>query len=160
MMKRHKRAGGRPPKFREPRRPITVTLPDRTLRQLASVTPDRARAIVKVTDAAVGSDEKGRKPVEVVEVSPGMGLIVVGPSRSLKQIPWLRLAEIAPARYLLAVPSGTAIETLEVEVTDLLEGLPVEEEHERQLLTELRSYISKLRRGRKMSKAELLFIET
>ena len=26
--------GGRPPKFREPRRPVTVTLPERTLRLL------------------------------------------------------------------------------------------------------------------------------
>ena len=32
----------------------------------------------------------------------------------LKRIPFLKLIEIAPARYLLTIPSGTAVESLEV----------------------------------------------
>src|SRR5690606_34115626 len=38
---------GRPPKFREPSGPVTVTLPNRTLAQLRRIDADRAKAIVK-----------------------------------------------------------------------------------------------------------------
>ena len=74
-----KPAGGRPPKFREARRPVTVTLPERVLKTLEAVNPDRALAIVKCVDAVAGKGEHAAKPVELVEVLPGKALIVVGP---------------------------------------------------------------------------------
>ncbi|MGH6635657.1 MAG: hypothetical protein ACRED0_05815, partial [Gammaproteobacteria bacterium] len=70
---------GRPPKFRGPRRPITVTLPENTLARLASIDPDRARAIVKATDTIMPFDAESHKQVELVEVAPGLGIIIVGP---------------------------------------------------------------------------------
>ena len=111
-----KRAGGRPPKFREARRPITVTLPDRILQKLHSVNPNRCRAIVKCVEAVTGEGNRPLKPVELVEVAPGKALIVVRPNRSLAKIEWLRLVEVAPARYLLVLPSGTGVEALEVAI--------------------------------------------
>ena len=63
--------GGRPPKFREPRRSVTMILPERILDQLAEIDPDRTWAVVKVTEAAVGTDKGRFKPVELVEMSPG-----------------------------------------------------------------------------------------
>jgi len=155
-----KHPGGRPPKFREPRRAVTVTLPERTLRQLAAVDLDRARAIVKVTDAVVQKDLPAGKLVEVVEIEPGTGVILVGPSSCLRRIPWLKMVEVAPARYLLVIPSGTPIDSLEVAVMDLLEDLPAAEERERVILAELEQRIRQLRRSKKVSKAELLFIDT
>lgn len=155
-----KHAGGRPPKFLEPRRAITVTLPERTLRQLAAVDRDRARAIVKVTDAVVRKDLPPNKLVEVVEIEPGTGVILVGPSSYLRQIPWLKLVEVAPARYLLVIPTGTPIDSLEIAVMDILDELPPMEERERAILEELELRIRHLRRGKKVSKAELLFIDT
>src|SRR5450759_23990 len=114
QVKPKKNAGGRPPKFSVPRRPVTVTLPERTLSQLAAIDTDKARAIVKATDAVRGYGDSRFRTVELVEMAPGKSLIVVSPSQALKRIPFLKLIEIAPARHLLTIPSGTAIESLEV----------------------------------------------
>src|SRR5262245_21906986 len=104
MAEQIKKPKGRPPKFSESRRPVTVTLPESTLARLTAINPDRARAIVKAVGTAVAVSGKHQKQVEVVEVSPGVGIILVGPSRYLKRIKWLRLVEVAPMRYLLTIP--------------------------------------------------------
>lgn len=152
--------GGRPRKFDEPSRPVTVTLPERTLRRLSAIDEDRARAIVKAADVAVAGDSAASKGVEIVEVEPGAAIILVGPSRSLRRIPFLRPVEVAPARYLLTIPSGTPVESLEIALLDVIEGLPAGDEDERALLEELSSQIRGFRRGQKMSKAEMLLVDT
>ncbi len=152
-------AGGRPPKFREARRPITVTLPERVLQKLESLNRDRARAIVKCVEAVTGGTEHPVKPVELVKVSPGKALIVVGPSKALAQIKWLHLAEIAPARYLLVLPSGMHVDSLEVEIQDLMQNVSPEDADERGLLEELLRRISHQRRQKTVSKAELVFVD-
>jgi len=89
-------------------------------------------------------------------VEPGAALILVGPSRSLRRIPFLRMIEIAPGRHLLSVPPGTGFESLELALIDLLD-----EEHdplERALLTKLRAQIRRGRRTEGASTAEILFI--
>ncbi len=152
-----KPTGGRPPKFSEPRRPVTVTLPERILAQLAAINADRARAIVKVTDAVVGGDRRRFLPVELVEMSPGKSLIVVGPCRALKSISFLNLIEIAPARYLLTIAPGTAVESLEVVLRDMLHDPNVHNnESESAILLELLNLIGHQRRTKRLSKAEIL----
>ena len=159
--KQKRTAGGRPPKFSEPRRPVTVTLPDRTLGQLAAIDDDRARAIVKITDAIVDGDQRRLRPVELVEMAPGKSLIVVGLSQSLKRIPWLKLIEIAPARYLLTIPSGTAVESLEVVLRDMLNDPHVHhDKREHAILLELMNLIGHQRRTKRMSKAEILIVNS
>lgn len=153
-----KHAGGRPPKFNEPRRAITVTLPERTLRQLALIGKDRAKAIVKTVDFTSGI-ESDRKLVDVVEISPGKSIILVTPCEPLRQIPWLRLVEVSPRRALLTIPSGTPTESLEVTLMDLLENKEQMEEQDRLILEDLRSQIGAMRRGRKISRAEILFVD-
>lgn len=150
---------GRPRKFSEASRPITVTLPERTLRQLSRISEDRAQAIAKAVDIVTGSATHPMKPVELVEISRSKAIIAVGPSKYLRKIPWLHMVEIAPTRYLLSIPSGTPVESLEVAILDLIENLPAEETEERALLEELRKCISHQRRGKTMSKGELLFID-
>ncbi len=152
------RAGGRPPKFDEPRRPVTLTLPERTLHALAAVDADRASAIVKLVDAALSGKKNGAKPVEVVEVAPGVAVILVMPSRCLRRIPWLKLAEVTPGRHLLTVVPGTAIESIEVAILDLLEKLPQDEAYEREILEEIRRLIGDGRRKRNISKFEVLYV--
>lgn len=158
-VKIRKTGGGRPPKFRESRKPITVTLPNRVLKALELVNPDRAVAIVKCVEAVVGVGTKGRFSVELVEVLPGKSLIVVGSCRSLHHLDWLRLVEIAPARFLLVLPTGMPVERLEVELNDLLDGLDPAEVDERALLAGLREIVVQQRRQKKVSKAEMLFID-
>jgi hypothetical protein len=156
-----KNSGGRPPKFREPRHPVTMTLPERILNQLAEIDPDRACAVVKVTEAVAGTDKGRFKPVELVEMAPGKSLIVVGPSKALRQIPWLKLIEIARARYLLTIPSGTPIEALEVALRDLFRNPDLQKnERENTVLHELLNLIGQQRRSQHLSKAEILIIDT
>lgn len=152
---------GRPPKFQGPRRPVTVTLPERTLSQLAAINADRARAIVKIANAVAEGGRRRRRPVELVEMSPGKSLIVVGPSQTLKRIPWLKLIEIAPARYLLTIPPGTAVESLEVVLYDMLNAPSIRhDEREYDFLLELTNVIGHQRRTQRMSKAEILIINS
>ena len=153
-----RKSRGRPPNFDEARRPITVTLPERVLQQLAALHADRARAIVKATTFAIGFEKEERPLVDVVEVRPGEALIIVGPSKRLFEIKWLRLVEIAPARHLLVIPTGTTIEQLEVAIGDVLDRLPPEEQYERELLAELHRIIRHRRRQQEVSKAEILLI--
>src|SRR5262245_10216148 len=155
-----KQKGGRPPKFQEPRRPITVTLPENILGHLASIDKDRARAIVKATRVAMSLDEKRTRQVEVVEVAHGIGIILVGPSQLLKKIEGLRLVEVAPLRFLLTVASGTSIDSLELSIVDLLDTARSLDEPEHSMLNDLRHLIRKLRRGAAVSKAEMLFVDT
>lgn len=151
--------GGRPPKFSEPRRPVTVTLPERILGSLEAVDRDRARAIVKCVESVVGAPDKERKNVELVEVLPGRALIVVGPNRSLSRIDGLRLVEIAPARHLLVLPVGMPIERLELEIHDLLEHLEPDRLEDRPLLEDLNDVLRQQRRQKRISKGELLFVD-
>ena len=155
------RGGGRPPKFQEPRHPVTMTLPERILDLLSQIDPDRTRAVVKVTEAVGGSGEGALKPVELVGMAPGQSLIVVGPCPILKTVPGLSLIEITPARYLLATPPGTPVEMLEVALRDLLtEPAMKDKPQECVVVQELLSVIGHTRRSRRMSKAEILIIES
>ena len=159
--KKNKGQGGRPPKFNEPCRPVTVTLPKRILAQLEAIDTDRARALVKVTDAVAGARGDRFRPVELVEMAPGISLIVVGPSQALKQIAGLKLIEIAPARYLLTLLSGMPSESLEVALSDLLKDPDMQHnERERVILQELMNLIGHQRRTQCISKAEILIINS
>ncbi len=152
---------GRPPKFPGPRQPVTMTLPKRILDRLAEVDPDRASAVVKVTEAISGSDLRHFQPVELVQMSPGKSLIVVGPCRALSRIPWLKLIEIAPTRYLLTLPSGTTIEALEVALHDLVINPELlKDDHENVVLKGLLNIIGHQRRAQRLSKAEILIIDS
>lgn len=150
---------GRPPKFKEARRPVTVTLPERTLRQLAAMHEDRAMAIVKLAEQAThAGPEEAAKPLEVVPISRNQAILLVGPSLALLRIHGLRLVEVAPSRFLLVVPSGTPVESLEVNIRDQLESLRESEASDRELLQNLLRLLGRQRRTAGMSKAELLLI--
>jgi hypothetical protein len=152
---------GRPPKFREPRRPVTMTIPKRILDQLAAIDPDRTRAVVKVTEAVLGTWKGRFKPVELIEMTPGKSLIVVGPNKAFLGIPWLRMIEITPARFLLTVPSGTSVEALEVALRDLVSHQDLSKnERENAVIHELLELIGRQRRAQRLSKAEILIIDS
>jgi hypothetical protein len=151
---------GRPPKFNEESSPITVTLPRRILKKLERVDLDRAKAIVKCVENVTDLAGLPKERVYIARVTDDTGLIVVPSSKSLRSIPWLQLIEITPDRYLLAVPTGTSIESLEIAIMDLIERLPDDEIAEKTLLTDLRHRISYHRRGEEFTKGEILFVKT
>ena len=87
-------------------------MPESTLRDLEQIDPDRGYAIVKLAKSALRLGEADPPLVEIVEMAEKTGLIVVGPSRALREISFLHLVEVAPARYLLALDPGDDFHTL------------------------------------------------
>jgi hypothetical protein len=151
--------GGRPRKFSEPSRPITITLPATTLRQLEQIDEDRGRAIVKLAKSAAWGDTKGKRaPVEIVELSGDTGLVIIGPAPSLKKIEFLRLVEVAPARFLLALKPGHNFHELELALTDVMEDLSSDKIDERLLISELLSNIKTFRKSDAVSVAQILLM--
>ena len=153
-----KHPGGRPAKFAEPSRPVTVTLPERVLQLLAAVDADRAKAITKLADSWSSPRGKLPPPVATVEIAAGMAIILVNHSERLARLPWLRLIEVAPGRNLISIRSGTAIETIEVAIHDLLEDLPAGESRDREILEALLGIVRSSRRTNTTLKEEILFV--
>jgi hypothetical protein len=155
---RKKRPGGRPPKFGEPSHPITVTLPDRVIRELAEIASDRGQAIVEAVVAFRGVPRAALPAVERVRVGLGTDVLVVAESRRLRTLSWLRLVEIAPGRHLLAMPSGTPVDSLELAILDLLDDPAPIDAAERAVLEGLKRELAQGRRRESITRAELLFI--
>ncbi len=95
MIMKTKHSGGRPPKFNEARKRITVTRPERTLKGMISIDPARAQAIAKAADLRVGVNSV-RQPVEIVKVLANKTMVLVGPNQCLKEIQFLEQIEVAP----------------------------------------------------------------
>lgn len=154
-----RRSGGRPPKYDEPSRPITVTLPESTLKDLEHIHEDRGQAIVKLTEAAQGLARPARPMVEIVEMAANTGLLVIGPCEPLRSIPFLHLVEVSPDRFVLALDPGNDFKTLEIAVQDVLEDLPEDALHERELILQLLGQIRQVRKSDRVSMAEILFVK-
>lgn len=155
---RRRNPRGRPPKFQEPSRPVTVTLPDRTIETLSRLGDDRARSIVLVTDAFAAEQGLPRPAVEIVTVGVGLAVILTGRCPALTAIEGLTPVEINPGRFLLTVAPGMPAETLEVEIADLASESGTSAE-ERAVLEGLVAVLRSQRRRRSLSKAEILFVE-
>jgi hypothetical protein len=143
----------------EPKRMVTIELPEKSVRLLETIDEDLARAIVKLTDTGVQRALLKGSSYEIVEVAPRKSVIIVGSETKLSKIPWLKLVEIAPGRNLIAIPSGTSLESLEVTILDLIENVPSDDPVERAFLEEFRQYVGRLRRSRKITKVEILVVD-
>lgn len=157
-MSKKKHAGGRPRKFSEASRPVTVTLPARILKMLAAVDHARARAIARVTELALRDHQPPRSAVEVARVAPGIGMLVVPPSAALRAIPFVQLVEVAPSRYLITIPTGTPTSEIELALQDKLEELAEGNAREREIVAELLTQLRRYRKSAAVSKAEVLFV--
>jgi hypothetical protein len=152
-----KGAGGRPPKFAEPSRPVTLTLPESTLAALQRINPDRSRAIVELTKKASHETAK-HALVEIIAVAKDTALVVVGPSKALRKMPFLRLVEVAPSRFLLTFEPGHNFHDLEIAIGDALDDEQYDK-RERELLIQLVGHLKGLRKSQRVSMAEILVIK-
>ncbi len=149
--------GGRPPKFKEPSKLVTITLPCRIIDLLSSVDSDRARAIVKLADFFLAATPDATKPIEFLTLPDGKKLILVADSQTLRTIPWLHLVELSPARHLLCLDPGHSVEKLELTLVDILETAP--DTPDRALLSDLLHCLRTPRRSQSLNKGEIIFIE-
>ena len=153
-----KSSGGRPPKFNEPSRPITITLPESVLSALERIDEDRGQAIVKLTQSATGKGKAARPSVEIVEMAANVGLLIVGPSAVLRRISFLHLVEVAPSRFLLALDPGNDFRSLELAIHDVLEDVGEDQVDERELIAKLLEAIRTVRKSERVSMAEILLV--
>lgn len=151
-------SGGRPRKFGEPSRPVTVTLPESTLQALAEVDPDRATAIVRLAGGAGNTPKASTRLARIVDIGKGRSVIIVASSRCLKKIPFLHLIETSPGEFLLALQSGHDFKNLELAVRDELDELPASEERERALLSALLKCFACTRKKNIGIRAEILLL--
>lgn len=151
--------GGRPAKFDEPSRPVTVTLPLRILDRLAEIDGDRAQAIVKAVDAVLGGSRDEPAPsVRELPISDEESLVAVADSRFLRRIPWLTLIEVAPGQHLLSLKDDVPVEKLEVTLGDLLDSPGDATEAELHVLRQLRDVLRTPRRNRAVRPEAILII--
>lgn len=153
--------GGRPAKFDEPSRPVTITLPDRILDCLKEIDADRALAIVKAVEAVLGHASPSRnEAVRELRFDKNEKLLTIADNGLLRSIPWLTMVEIAPGRHLLSLKKGTSIEKLEVTLCDILDAQPNAAPSERRTLERLVECIRTPRRNRALRTEEILVIRT
>lgn len=148
---------GRKPKFQEPSSSITITLPDRILQQLQTVDSDRAKAIVKCVENTLAAKSR-HNDIELLAVTDKEGVMVIGPCKILENIPWIKLIEIAPFRYLVSQPVGTSIESLEIALIDILEKMPEEQSEERAMILNIRQQIKQQREMETIHTREILMM--
>jgi hypothetical protein len=110
-------------------------------------------------DGAVSHLTDSQPQVDVLEMAPNTGLFVVPAHASLNNVAWLKMIQIAPARYLLAIDPGTPIEKVEVSLMDLIDEAGRSTPHDVPVLELLRATLGQLRRDGKVSKAEVLLID-
>lgn len=152
------RKGGRPVKFAEPSRPVTVTLPLRILDGLAGIDADRAKAIVKVVEAAIGKKDAPHPPVYELPIGQEESLLAIADNRFLRRIPWISLLELAPGRHLVSLKSGVSLEKLEVTLGDILDAPGDATPAELALLRQLRDRIRTPRRNQTVRPEAILII--
>ena len=150
--------GGRPAKFDEPSRPVTVTLPLRILDRLAEIDADRAKAIVKAVETVLGGEEESPETIRELPISDDETLIAIADNRFLRRIPWLTLIEVAPGRHLLSLKDGVPVEKLEVTLGDILDAPGDATPAERDVLRQLRDCLRAPRRNRAVRPEAILII--
>ena len=155
---RRKNAGGRPPKYAEHSRPVTVTLPQSVLKGLRRIDKDRGSAIVKLTKDVMTTGGVARPLVEVIEMAAGTGLLVVAESPTLRRIPFLHLVEVAPMRLLLSLEPGHDFRSLELAITDALEAVPGTERAEREMIEQVLVQIRRARQEERATMAGILMV--
>ncbi len=116
-----RRSRGRPRKFDEPSRSVTLTLPQDVLDRLEMLDGDRAKAIVRAAEIAAPPTERAHAQVEVIRVGPGVGLMTVPDCPSLRAAPNVSLVQIAADRNLIVLAPGTPLSEVEIAISDLLE---------------------------------------
>ena len=154
---RPRHPGGRPRKFKEPCRAITMTLPQRVIDLLSTIDADRTKAVAKLADAFFAPSGTPRKAIDYLPLPDRKKLILVANSPTLRTLPWLHLVELSPARHLICLDHGIPTEKLELTLVDILESQPGSPE--RPFLSELLTALRAPRRSQGIAKGEIIFID-
>lgn len=109
---------GRPRKFAQPSRPLTLTLPDRVIDALGAIDADIGRAIVRLAQPVLR--RRPHPPAELAAFGRH-AVIVVNPTRTLEQRTGVELLHLPDGRALIAFDEANSIADLELHIADALE---------------------------------------
>jgi hypothetical protein len=128
---------GRPRKFVEASRAVTLTLPESVLAALSAIDHDLSRAVVRVTQPEVA--KRPHPPAEVTMFGR-RGVIVIHPSRTLEEQTGIMLVPLSDGRALISFDDSMTAAGLELLIQDALEARKLPEtdarifEHIREIL--------------------------
>jgi hypothetical protein len=109
---------GRPRKFAEPSRSVTLTLPEGVIAALGGIDRDLSRAVVRIAQPQLT-----KRPSAAAELAVfgGRAVIVVNPSRALEERTGIVLVPLSDGRALISFDESTSVESLELQLRDALE---------------------------------------
>jgi hypothetical protein len=109
---------GRPRKFNEPSRALTLTLPESVIAALHAVNHDLSRAVVCLTQPEVA-----RRPRLAAELATfgRRAVITINPSRALEERTGVVLVPLTDGRALISFDESMTPERLELKLRDALD---------------------------------------
>jgi hypothetical protein len=111
---------GRPPKFATPSRLVKLTLPEDVVAALRAVDDDLSRAVVRLAQPLIG---QARQPSAELQAFGTRAVIVVPPSRRLKDHAGVEFVPLSDGRALICFEEGLSISDIELRIRDALTDL-------------------------------------
>jgi hypothetical protein len=113
-----RRPRGRPRKFDEPTRVVSLTLPESAIEQLSQTHGDLGRAVVSLIDRTRSSR---KRPAAELVVFGNHAVISVQPTPSLEQRVGVELVPLPDGRALLSFDAPHTVADLELSINDALD---------------------------------------
>jgi hypothetical protein len=119
---------GRPRKFGQPSRAVTLTLPEGIIKALEGVDRDLSRAIVRVAQP-----EMAKRPHPAAELASfgRFAVIVVTPTKTLEKRTGVLLVPLSDGRALIAFDESMTAARLELKIQDELDDHDLPEDDAR-----------------------------
>lgn len=151
---------GRPKKYGRPAQAVTITLPDDVLARLKRIDADVGRAIVALAEKHARPAREETAGAEIV----GWGrqqVILVMPSRALRQLPGVQLVPAGGGRALIALEHPNSISQLELDIRDAMEKGGVSDD-DRQTLGTVADLLRQARhsRGVRLTEHSIIVLES
>ena len=108
---------GRPRKFAQPSRSVTLTLPESVISALEGVDPDLGRAVVRLAQPELAN--RSHVPVELARFGH-RAVIVVSPTRTLEKRTGGTLVPLSDGRALISFDESMTAPLLELKLEDVL----------------------------------------
>ena len=149
---------GRPRKFTEPSRAVTLTLPVTVIDALAAIDPDISRAVVRIAQPQL--TRRRQLPAELASFGRH-SVIVVTPSRTLARRMGVELVPLPDGRALISFERSTTPASLELRINDALDdaALPASD---REILGAIAGILREARRSANvvLKQPNIIMLET
>jgi hypothetical protein len=112
---------GRPRKFQEPSKAITLTLPHAVLAALRRVDPDPSRAVVSLAQPELKKNAKANDNTAEIARFGRSAIILVNPRRALEKHTGISLVPLPGGRALISFDQSMTVANLELALREAIE---------------------------------------